>query len=132
MKKSINILLITLFFTHAAFMHHILDSFVHCSTENGQLTLEYIHENSSNVICLGNTDSTCSHNNFGCEDVSLDQNCFEYGQVISKDKTFFVYVIQLYVLHIHSAKPKSFYCLPVNYQLKNPILENYSTISLLI
>lgn len=133
-NKSIHILLLLIFVSHLTFFHNLLDDYVICSGNDGHIAIENANEcdECSDIQFNGYTKSV-ELSSQDCKDVALNQNCFEDAQFIPKDKIFVTAnIVKLGTILDNSHKEKEFNHSYINHDFENPILERYTSVSLLI
>lgn len=132
--KIINLFLILILFSHLAFIHDIIKNYVLCYGSDGHIVIEKVNEcvecpELNDFIELGYPSINCVN----CEDVSLDQSCIAEGQFLTKNKD--VVSTEKIKTSVNILKPDNRLnkILALNlHQNINPILQSYSTVSLLI
>lgn len=132
--KIINFFLLLVLFSHLTFIHDVIKNYVLCYGTDGHIAIEKVNEciecpEVNNFIELGYPSINCVN----CEDVSLDQTCIADGQFLAKNKE--VISSKKIITSVNILKPDSrvntFLSLDLPQNI-NPILQNYSTVSLLI
>ncbi len=133
--KSINIVLILMMFSHTSFFHEYLQNYVLCFGNDGHIQIENINdcEECTNLDFLTTTyPGKIIVQSSDCEDIPLDEHCFEENQFISQRNIISTIGIQLPVISfLSSGKKVLFYNLDFT-STNNPILENYKKVSLTI
>lgn len=138
LHKSFNLFLILIILSHLSYFHNVLENYIVCYGSDGHVEIENINSNSE----CSNIDMTRSSSYMGeiivpnsdCKDVSLSVNCFEDDKIISENKIISSFDIQKNISQVLSFADKQ---IPTfNYfnsiKIANNILENYTTVSLLI
>jgi len=133
-NKSTHILLLLIFVSHLTFFHNLLDEYVICSGNDGHIAIENANDcDECNDIQFTGETKSLELSSQDCEDVALDQNCFEDAQFIPKDKIVVTAnIVKLATIFEDSYNEKEFNHTYINQDFENQILESYSTISLLI
>lgn len=122
--------------SHITFIHNIVHDYVLCYGNDGHIEIENVNDCtdcSPRSRFDTHTASSSQISSKDCSDISLEENCFEEEQYLSKNKTS---------INRSSQKSKLFSFLNGNLEnnfsldnknrLENNILVNYSNISLLI
>lgn len=139
-KKIISIFLILSMLSHLTYLHELLDNYVLCYGNDGHIAIENINNDfeceithSSKSMVYSNISSNTSFQNNNCNDVSLGNDCYEDSQFLIDSKTNFTFNTNPFILNLPRTKQKPVF-LDIKDQLfsKNLILENYTTVSLLI
>ncbi|MFH1528977.1 MAG: hypothetical protein ABIJ40_11380 [Bacteroidota bacterium] len=139
-NKVINVFLLFSMLSHVTFLHNYFDNYILCYGADGRIAIENANDFSEcegvkifdKEVRPNNTGAT-TVDNTDCEDVSLDENCFEENQFLSKNKIVIPdYILKTNQLVLPSENEvNSFHQIDFNLT-DNTILENYTTVSLLI
>jgi len=111
-----------------------MSEYVLCIGSDGHIAIENVNdcEECGDIQYNGDTNSV-EFNSQDCEDVALDQNCFEDAQFIPKDKIVIAAnIVKLATILDNSHNEKEFNHPYINRDFENPALESYTTISLQI
>ncbi|NNG27724.1 MAG: hypothetical protein HKM87_09370 [Ignavibacteriaceae bacterium] len=135
-KRVINIVIIFALLSHLTFLHNVLDNYVICFGADGHIAVEKVSDcdecpaiEFSKAIDIAYTEVNIPD----CKDISLDQNCFESNQFITKDKVDISDTnLVLNTILLEPKNETKYYCSTNTNKDKNHILENYTTVSLLI
>ena len=137
--KLFSLLLVITMISHLSYFHNILENYVVCYGSDGHIAIENLNSNSecSNVDL--NLSSSISGEiimaNNDCEDVSLGENCSKDAKNISENKTTLSFELQknaCQILSFDTDKHKPTFNNSHSIKIANNILENYTTVLLLI
>ena len=136
-KRSISLALIITILWHIVIVHNVFQNYVICYGNDGHIEIEnpLECENCSYpvqdylLVAGGNTVL----NNNDCEDMSLDENCFDDNQFITKNNVnFSLILIKSNFIKIQPEQINNLFKVITNEITRNNILSNYSTVSLQI
>lgn len=133
-NKITSVVLIFMLLSHIIFMHSFLENYVICHGTDGHIEIENVGDSAScDDHSLAEYVSNSKISNADCKDFSLEENCLSDEQLIFKNQIKFNAGIQKEEAFISEFKNKylTFIMIETNIYSNN-ILENYSTISLLI
>lgn len=122
--------------SHITFMHNIVHDYVICYGDDGHIEIENVNDCADCAppsMFDSETTSSSQLSSKDCEDVSLDVNCFEEEQYISKNNISINRSIlknKMFSFQIGNSESNSI--LNNKIVLENNILKNYTSISLLI
>jgi hypothetical protein len=135
-EKTLNIIIIVTLLSHLTFLHNVLEAYVICFGTDGHITVEEVKdcdECSNNEFLLSNNAANIELKNVDCKDIPLDQYCLEVNQFIIKNKAGISdNVLKLTSVLSESGGELKYYYSINEKSVKNHILENYTTVSLLI
>lgn len=123
--------------SHVTYLHDFLDRYVLCYGSDGHIAIESLDdcndcENISSSIYLINEFSTLIQDN-NCNDLSINGNCFEDAQFLLKSTNVFELSKNVHIKHIYNPPLEiEFAKIQICQKSYNPILDNYTTVSLLI
>jgi len=136
-NKNIHIFLLVALISHPAFIHELMANYVICRGSNGHIGVERLNDcsdcNDIQYTELEKTTGTTLLDNQCCEDVALDNGCFEENQYPPKVRM--LAANQLPKVEKNSFEPSvenfAYHNLFMN-RSYNQSLEHYTTVSLLI
>lgn len=123
--------------SHITYLHDLLDNYVLCYGSDGHIAIESLDdcndcENSSSSQYFTNEFSTLIQEN-NCHDLSINSNCFEDAQFLLKNTNVFELNKNVHIKLCYSPPLEiEFTKIKVCQKSSNPILDNYTTVSLLI
>jgi hypothetical protein len=104
-----------------------------CFGTDGHIAVEKVNECDECTEAEFLTSSDIEVRRADCEDISLDQNCFEINQFVAKNKIdISKNIYELTEILSEPKTEKKYHCSINNNKDKNLILKNYTTVSLLI
>ncbi|MDZ7765843.1 MAG: hypothetical protein U5K00_15740 [Melioribacteraceae bacterium] len=135
LNKATHILLLIIFISHLTFAHELMSEYVICTGTDGHVAIENVNEcddcNDINYYVEPTNDVEIKQQD--CEDVALYENCFEEEQFLPKDKMILsFYSITISVLPEPAEDQRCKTNLNDYSKLSDPILESYTTVSLII
>ena len=133
-NKSTHILLLLIFISHLTFAHDLMSEYVLCTGSDGHIAIEKVDDctECNNVNYFDQTDGV-EIKQQSCEDVSLEENCFEEEQFLPKSKIVLsTYITTFAFIPIETYNNKDKFYSNNFYQLIDQPLENYTTVSLII
>ena len=134
--KITSIIIILVMLSHITFMHNLVHDYILCYGNDGHIEIENVNDCTECAPhSMFDTEATSSSqiSSKDCDDVSLDINCFEEEQYISKNKTSIdrnTLKSKMFSFQIGNSENNS--VLNNKNILENNILESYTNISLLI
>ncbi len=133
--KLINVVVILVMLSHITFMHNLFKNYVLCFGSDGHIQIENINdcEECTGLDILNTATSTenVTIQNLDCEDIPLDEHCFEENQFLSKKNILAITEIKSKVTTTTPNREVTFINLNTN-PTNNHILESYTTVSLTI
>lgn len=122
--------------SHITFIHNIVHDYVLCYGNDGHIEIENVNDCTDcapQSMFDTQTASSSQISSKDCNDISLNENCFEEEQYLSKNNTSINRSIQKSKLFSFlNGNPKNNFNLDNKNRLENNILESYSNILLLI
>lgn len=133
-NKATHILLLITFISHLTFAHELMSEYVICNGTDGHVAIENVNDcDDCNDINYLEPTNDVEIKQQDCEDVSLNKNCFEEEQFQPKDKIIIsFYSIIISVLPEPTEDQRINFNYINHYKITDPILENYTTVSLII
>ena len=135
-EKILSIIIVVTLLSHLTFLHNVLENYVVCIGTDGHIAVENVSECDECIeteFLASNDVANIEVSKTDCEDISLDQNCFEINQFVTKNKIdISENVFELTAVLSESRTEIKYYYSINNNKDKNPILKNYTTVSLLI
>ena len=135
-NNIVSIILLVTLLSHITFMHSVVQNFVLCYGNDGHIQIEDVNDSEScesHSTFESEETTTVYINSADCEDVNLNENCFEEEQFISKNRIAInCDVLRSKNFSVRNENWKNNF--NKNYQTKfgNNILESYTTVSLII
>ena len=123
--------------SHVTYLHDFLDRYVLCYGSDGHIAIENLDdctdcENISSSHYLANGFSPIIQEN-NCNDLSINSNCFEDAQFLLKSTDGFELNKNVNIKLVYNPPSEiEFAKIKVYQKNYNPILDNYTTVSLLI
>lgn len=133
-NKSTHILLLLIFVSHLTFAHELVSEYVICTGTDGHVAVENVNEcDDCKVMKYAESTNEVELQQQDCEDVAIDENCFEEEQFLPKDKIDVTsYYVTLSILPEPTEDQRSNFNFKDYYKFIDPVLENYTTVSLII
>jgi len=134
--KITSVIIILVMLSHITFMHNIVHDYVICYGDDGHIEIENVNdctECTPPSMFDGQETPSSQLSSKDCEDVSLDVNCFEEEQYVSKNNISInrsILKSKMFSFQISNHENNTF--LNNKNVLENNILESYTNISLLI
>ncbi len=135
-KIPINVIIIISILSHVTLLHTFAKDLVVCLNDNGNVKIEKINDceecTTSLEVLLNSGFNKKSISDIDCEDIPLDEFCFEENQLLPKADVLF------WKLFVTAIVPNINEYTAVNYIVisgessYNFILQNYTSVSLLI
>lgn len=135
--RVINIVLMFVMLSHLTFIHNFIYDYVLCYGNDGHIQIENINEfencKSRSIFEVEKTISTYIISSVDCEDVSLDENCFEEEQFIfNKRVNSYAVILKSNIsIYLTENQKNGTDKIEIN-RFGSNVLENYTTVSLLI
>ena len=126
--------------SHLTYLHDFLDNYILCYGNDGHVAVENTNDSSD---CESNSfsiefepnylsDNATFHDD-NCNDVSLHNNCVEDNQFLLDNKTSIPFNTHVIAQRFPRTKQKLKYSeIKEHLSIINPILESYTTVSLII
>ncbi|MAT59404.1 MAG: hypothetical protein CMF23_15635 [Ignavibacteriae bacterium] len=133
-NKSTHIFLLLTLVSHLTLAHDLISEYVLCTGSDGHVAIENVNEceECSNIQFNGDTKLVVISIQ-DCEDVALDQNCFEDDEFIPQNKIVITAsIVKFATIFENTDYEKKFNNSYIDQDFKNPILERYTSVSLLI
>lgn len=123
--------------SHLTYLHDLLDNYVLCYGNDGHIAIENINDNLeceiTNATSVMVNSNTLSFQNNNCNDISLGNDCYEDSQFLNDSKTNITISVNAFIQPLQRTKQKPVYSnIKDHLSISNLILENYTTVSLLI
>ena len=123
--------------SHVTYLHDFLDRYVLCYGSDGHIAIENLDdctdcENISSSHYFTNGFSPVIQEN-NCNDLSINSNCFEDAQFLLKTTNVFELNKNVHIKLVYNPPLEiEFAKIEICQKSYNPILDNYTTVSLLI
>ncbi|MBT8378864.1 MAG: hypothetical protein KJN64_06525 [Ignavibacteria bacterium] len=134
--KFINVVIVISLLSHLTILHNFLEDYVICYGTDGHIAVENVNDcDECPSIDLSTLDYFANEEvkKPECEDISIDQHCFEGNQfIINNNIDLPSTILVLNAVFSKSKDEIKFYYSPNTNNNKNQILDSYTTVSLLI